>query len=292
VPPNERSTLIRRFASWKDFARSWPRPRLDRPVFLTGCGRSGTTILGTTLSQHPLVTYLNEPRDLWVSGYPQTDIWSPEARRRNGALIMTAAVCSRRRNRRLRRLFASAIVRGRPRLIEKLPINNFRLGFIRAVFPDALFVHIVRNGLDVADSIARRCAEGGWFGVNDYKWERLVEYAESRAEYRHLPTLCRTDFERGLLEWRLSVETARGFYASLPKDRNLEVTYEALLRETRIVLERIESFVGLPPDELVHAFGDANIRRSAEPARRAANGSAQAIAGDLLADLGYGPAGL
>ena len=236
-----------------------------------------------------MVTYLNEPRHLWVRCYPQTDIWSPEASRRNGALVLTAAVSGWRQNRQLRSLFARALVSGRPRLIEKLPINNFRLGFIRAVFPDALFVHIVRNGLDVADSIARRCAEGRWFGVNDYKWKLLVEYAKSRVEYHHLPALCRTDFERGLLEWRLSVETARGFYASLPNDHHLEVTYEMLLCEPRKVLERIERFIGLPPHELVHAFGDVNIRSPSKPMRRAANGAARAIAGDLLADLGYAP---
>src|SRR5205823_12621759 len=123
------------------FAWLWPTPRLDRPVFLTGCGRSGTTILGTALSQHRMVTYLNEPRQLWVRCYPQTDIWSGEASQRKGALVLTAAACAWRRNRQLRSLFARAVVSGRPRLIEKLPINNFRLGFIRAVFPDAFFVH-------------------------------------------------------------------------------------------------------------------------------------------------------
>ncbi|WP_417860784.1 hypothetical protein [Winogradskyella sediminis] len=34
------------------------------PVFLIGCGRSGTTILGTTLGKHQSITYLNERRDL------------------------------------------------------------------------------------------------------------------------------------------------------------------------------------------------------------------------------------
>ena len=35
------------------------------PVFIIGCGRSGTTILGDTLSKHPKIEYLNERRDLW-----------------------------------------------------------------------------------------------------------------------------------------------------------------------------------------------------------------------------------
>jgi hypothetical protein len=57
---------------------SLPFPGLERPVFIIGCGRSGTTILGATLAQHQLVTYLNEPCHLWFSAYPETDIWDTE----------------------------------------------------------------------------------------------------------------------------------------------------------------------------------------------------------------------
>ena len=46
------------------------------PVFIIGCGRSGTTILGNTLSNHPKIKYLNERRDLWHKAYPEFDIWS------------------------------------------------------------------------------------------------------------------------------------------------------------------------------------------------------------------------
>ena len=37
------------------------------PVFIIGCGRSGTTILGKTLSNHPKIKYLNERRDLYIN---------------------------------------------------------------------------------------------------------------------------------------------------------------------------------------------------------------------------------
>ena len=45
-----------------------------QPVFLIGCGRSGTTILGTTIGKHESITYLNERRDLWHQAYPEFDI--------------------------------------------------------------------------------------------------------------------------------------------------------------------------------------------------------------------------
>ncbi len=261
--------------------------RLDRPVFLTGCGRSGTTILGAVLSRHPAITYLNEPRHLWVRCYPETDIWSPLAERRGGALVLDASICTGRRSRRLRALFADEVrATGRPRLLEKLPINSFRLPFLDAIFPGALFLHIVRNGLEVAASIARECAEGRWYGESDYKWRQLVRFAEAHDAMAVLPGLCHTDYERGLLEWRLSVETACGFYAKLPPARHLELRYEALLKNPAGVLAGIERFVGIAPDDGVRVFAEANIARRS-PEARPPTVEELRIAGPLLDRLGY-----
>ena len=66
-----------------------PFPGINRPVFIIGCGRSGTTIFGTVLSKHQDVAYLNEHRRLWFSAYPETDIWTPDAEVRQGRLELT-----------------------------------------------------------------------------------------------------------------------------------------------------------------------------------------------------------
>src|SRR5215212_6691597 len=61
-----------------------PVQGVSRPVFILGCGRSGTTIFGAALSKHKSITYLNEPRHLWFAAYPETDIWTQRAARRKG----------------------------------------------------------------------------------------------------------------------------------------------------------------------------------------------------------------
>ena len=147
-----------------------PFQGITRPIFIIGCGRSGTTIFGTALSKHKKITYLNEPRHLWFSAYPETDIWTPKAHSRNGRLVLTFADVEGRKSRKLSQLFRFETIKtGRPILIEKLPINNFRLSFIHKIFPDARFIHIYRNGIEVARSIEKRSVRGNWFGANSYK---------------------------------------------------------------------------------------------------------------------------
>lgn len=270
---------------------------LDRPVFITGCGRSGTTILGEALSHHPAITYLNEPREIWEQAYPETDIWSEEASRRGGRLHLDQRDCLLRKSEKLGDGFRKQVLlAGKTRLVEKLPENNFRLEFIRAIFPNALFLHIVRNGIEVARSISRACKDSRasgpewpyWFGVDDYKWKQLVEYSRRFDDYKNLPDLCKTEFDRGLLEWRLSVEAALRFSESVPSDSYLQISYENLLSSPVEVMKQVERFIKVAPAEPVYAFALVRVERKSPKAfsdditQRSA-----LIAGGLLRRLGY-----
>jgi hypothetical protein len=264
-------------------------PRLESPVFIVGCGRSGTTILGDTLAVHDSVTYLNEYRQLWARAYPATDVWSEKAKGRGGRLALDESVCTPARNRKLAASFyCETVATGRPRLVEKLPINSFRLPFVSAVFPDALFVHLLRNGLEVARSIERMPKESLWYGHGNYKWKLLVEHAEAHEQYRELHPLCDTTRKRGLLEWRMSVETAIDYLEDLPAERHFSVTYRELLDTPVDIIRRIEEFIGLAPSEAVHAFAEANLqRRSPVIEVTSLSDDEERLAGDLMRRLGY-----
>src|SRR4051812_32640562 len=123
-----------RFAAARGYAQL-PVQGVSKPVFVLGCGRSGTTIFGTALSKHRSVAYLNEPRHLWFAAYPETDIWSARAAKRQGKLALTANDANQQKSEKLRRLFRfETIITNRPLLVEKLPINSFRLPFIHKIF--------------------------------------------------------------------------------------------------------------------------------------------------------------
>ena len=73
------------------------------PIFIIGCGRSGTTILGKTLSKHPDIKYLNERRDLWHRAYPEFDIWNKNIQ--NPKLYADKKDAISKKNNLLRHLF-------------------------------------------------------------------------------------------------------------------------------------------------------------------------------------------
>jgi hypothetical protein len=257
----------------------------QRPVFIVGCGRSGTTILGNALSKHPQIAYLNERRNLWFAAYPQTDIWTGRAKSRSGRLVLSADDADEGRSKRLRRLFRlAALFAHRPIVVEKLPVNSFRLEFLHAIFHAARFVCIYRNGLEVARSIAADAQPKNWFGADGYKWNELKRLARTSADTRHLAEACETDVHRGLLEWRLSTESVVDFVRGLPHQSFCELSYAALVENPTGTVNRVLEFIGTEPDRGVTDFVRRAIRRRGMALRLTdATPLERAIGGPMLA---------
>lgn len=112
------------------------------PIILVGMQRSGTTWLGGVLGQRPDVAYWVEPRHVWSYGHwfrPDDRLQAEDA---------TPLV-----KRHIRRRFLGfARERGRPRFCEKTPSNVVRLPFVRAVFPEARILLLVRDGRSIIRS--------------------------------------------------------------------------------------------------------------------------------------------
>ncbi|MFN0132682.1 MAG: sulfotransferase family protein [Phycisphaerales bacterium] len=256
-------------------------------AFITGCGRSGTTILGQLLAQRSDVTYLNDRFDLWID-FPIGDIWgrsiaglAPTAR-----VALTAADAPPDARDRFLACLESHRA-GRAVIIEKLAINNFRLPFLRAIVPDAPIINIVRHGIEVAFSIQERANVGRWYGRDDRKWSALLQHAHDRG-LGTIADRCSTPFDRGLLEWRLSVDAADEWLAAEHPARFTRLRYEDLLDDPLRACGTLDAALSLSPSPAMRAFAREQLaRRSPPAAARAVPDSAEAIAGDTLRRLGY-----
>ncbi len=234
------------------------KDKVFNPVFLIGCGRSGTTILGTTLGQHVEITYLNERRDIWHTAFPELDIWSgiPIKPR----FQVGSEDISPKKKQKLRSLFfkEQTIDKGNI-LLEKLPINTFRLEFIEAIFPEAKYIYLYRNGLEVAQSIAVYSEKGEWFAAGEERWNTFSKLAE----LKNISIRGNSYLEKGLSEWRLSTEYAEDFFQKIAADRFFKLSYQDFLNDPQVQVKQLYSFLGISfEDSFVQKITKGISRRS------------------------------
>lgn len=268
-----------------------PRQLLrGRLAFITGCGRSGTTILGRLLERHPEVAYCNDRFDLWVRPFPFTDIWGHHI----GSARVGPRVALGREDANVPRAALDWFFglldkeRGdRPLLVEKLAINNYRLGFLMGLCPDASLINITRHGVEVAFSIQQKANLGHWYGEKDRKWTLLCEYAWSNG-YGPLLARCTNPFLKGLLEWRMSVEAAEKFFAAEAPAKLVRLRYEDLIADPTVTCGRMLEFLGLTRDDAVLRFAAEEVKRQNPAAeQRETPAGTEEIAGTTLRRLGY-----
>jgi len=231
-------------------------PRIASPIVVLGAPRSGTTLLAQVLAAHPDVTALREPRLVWRYG---NDRLSDQMRPAHATPDVIDHIHAG---------FAAAIAGGGgSRVVEKTPANAVRPDFVDAVFPDARYVHITRNGWGAVPSISafwqrrgtgfdrrqvaklrRRLREARLSQLRHYAPEllrrvigrrggrlplygpRLAGLGDVVEELGHL--------EAAALQWRACVDSASTFGRALPRDRYIEIGLEALTEEViRAVLD-------------------------------------------------------
>ena len=225
-------------------------PDIHRPIFIIGCGRSGTTLLGKLFASHPAVRYLYEPYHRWAAMEPATDFLRLYTRGEPHCLLGADSVTDTARLR-FRRLMTAP-----PgfTFVEKSPINALRIGYVEALAPDARFVHIVRDGLAVVRSIeqvaavTRRMAFrpplNEWWGVGDVKWAALEQDGRAGGYYPDEVGQLTTDAQRGAYEWLLSLHQVQGWRARLGS-RLVELRYQDLVDDPATTLRTVMDSVEL-----------------------------------------------
>ena len=120
--------------------------KLDRPIFIVGAPRSGTSMLYAILrASSQLANWPGEAHEVWEADFhPALRGWSSNA--------LDAADARGEAGERIKRAFY-LVAGSRRRLIDKTPRNALRVPFVDALFPDARYVFLVRDGRDNVNSL-------------------------------------------------------------------------------------------------------------------------------------------
>ena len=189
-----------------------PAIQSERPVFIVGMPRTGTTLAEQILASHPA-----------VFGAGELPFWNDAAAAyESGTLdaavgMSTLAALAGEYLRQLADLSGDAL-----RMVDKMPANYANLGLIHAALPGARIIHMQRNPIDTCLSIFFQNFSISHAYANDL--EDLAHYY--------------TEYLRVMRHW----------HATLPPGTILEVSYEGLVTEPEVWSRKMLDFIGLPWD--------------------------------------------
>jgi Sulfotransferase family len=204
----------------------------SQPLFIVGAPRSGTTFLCHVLNRHPLIELTNECR-IFVLIKQQIELAQTRAdlidrefkelfasfmRTHTGGMVekfyrqslgITAPIWGDKHPP-----YADpCVLSGRTGSRPNLPQSGSCLSLIRDTLPQAKFIHILRDPVEVAGSLVRK----GW-----------------------TPSL-----EDGVRVWRQYIQEIDASFSGMDPEQHLTIAYEELLTEPELTSARIGRFLSL-----------------------------------------------
>ena len=134
------------------FAARLPIHFANDQVFVLGCGRSGTTVIGECIGADADVLYLNEPYYLWYNVTPQTD-FSGLIGKRGDCWLLPSDIEGKQLKRFEKIMSSLALIKRRKYIVEKTPINSLRVNWLLCLSPKARFVVVRRKWIEIVNSI-------------------------------------------------------------------------------------------------------------------------------------------
>lgn len=254
---------------------------IKKPIFIVGSGRSGTTVFYDFLSTHPEVCWFSN----YSSRFVNVTLMPFLHRIFDLPFVGTMAkkgIISRHKlcvikpseaghiyhdycgfenkikttendlNVEVEKKFKEVIERhlpltGKKRFLSKQTANNQRIRLINKMFPDAYYIHIIRDGRAVANSMINvrwwNDFDLWWFGGKAPEWEK---------KKRQPIELCG-------LHWKRNVEEILE-NKSLFEDRYIEVKYEDFILDVRGTMDKVTKFCELSKSESFFAMLPQTLR--------------------------------
>ncbi|MHC4474809.1 MAG: sulfotransferase family protein [Planctomycetota bacterium] len=237
-----------------------------KPIIIIGAGRSGSTIFQTLLAHHPDLA--------WMSGlcgrFPSKPVLNRFLLRLleypglKGLLrtIIDPSECypfweyyckgftapcrdlttddvTLRNKRALGDAMARLITKKKHRLLLKIT-GWPRLGFLNSIFQDAKFIHVLRDGRAVANSLINVGFWKGWMGPENWRWGPLPP--EYEREWREAD---KSFIVLAGIQWKVLMDAVEAAKKCIPAESLLEVKYEDFCTDPIRVLKHVTDFCEL-----------------------------------------------
>ena len=227
---------------------------MHEQIFLIGCARSGTTILGEFFQNNSQCYYLSEI-DVWqkhsellykIFRFIWRRIPNPVLIRtihyKLSKILLTLKISKPSSHlltendvtldmmRRVKNLISDI---GNKRLVIKHPRYSLRIPFIKKLFPNAKFLHIVRDGRDVTCSLMGKQGSGYWAHIKPSGWEYWQDnHPKGPIKYAW--------------QWNETIEIINKEKSKLPERDFEEIHYEDLVSDPERVMKKVFEKFGIP----------------------------------------------
>lgn len=200
----------------------------ERPVFIVGAPRSGTTLMRSIIDAHPNIFCPAWETGLFVHFDEMLYGDLVKVMRDEGTAFPLSRAdvlaWARRSAEEMMGLFA--VKARKSRWAEKTPAHVYNMRLITEVFPECQFIHMIRNGYEVVRSL------------QSMPWApRRIGWSTDR--------------------WVTSVAAGRECGAELGAKRYIEVRYEALTKRAEPTLRNLCDFLAEPFAPSMLAFDRA-----------------------------------
>ena len=166
-----------------------------------------------------------------------------------------------------------------------------RIGYLSSIFDDALFLHVVRDGRAVVQSLMNVHFWGDTWRARRPAWRDGIPERDL-ARWRELAG---SPLALAAIQWSAVVERAREEAARFAPARYAEVRYEDFVADPHGVLDEVTEFCELARSSEVHEFIDGRIEirdMNYQWAERFEIGEIEVLnelMGDAFASFGYTP---
>lgn len=259
---------------------------IDRPIFIVGCGRSGTTIAYDILAESPALAWFSNYTQRWPAA-PQLAALSrlrklEPVRRSHSRLTpkpreghsiwdrcsthsapvlnapLTEIHATEQETERVRHVVLQHLrYQRKTRFVNKNTRNTRRIRYLRQIFEDALFIHLVRDPRAAAASLLRV-----HFWPELPIWWCADQTPTQLAAQGHDPVGLAAEF------WVRETQQVIEDRASLAPDRYLEIRYEDFVKGPAAALKLIADFSDLPSSPLLKALRENPVRDRTEGYRK------------------------